>query len=157
MVDLIFKVKTTETLYLSDEWLSNGHWMIKRKDAHNMIGTRKHLRGLKEILKIKEGRYVLGKNKAPIPGPFPNFAIPDIEAGPRTKLWLSNEVRWRNGKLRSIALLNNKGNKIFVNPVYYALFEPFKLYGDGDMEPVLVRNKLDQDIGCIMPMRERVY
>ena len=59
MLEIKFKIGRNERLYVSDEYISNCHWAI-RKDALSAYAPKSLLNAFKHVSKLQVGSYVLG-------------------------------------------------------------------------------------------------
>ncbi len=70
-----FKIGKEERLVVSPEWISNGHWMLRRSVAEHVVKTNAAgMRSvLRPILNLKEGNYRSGMAHGPF-GVMPDMA-----------------------------------------------------------------------------------
>ena len=162
-----FRIRNNDDLYLTEKYICNGHWMMKREHAK--------LKGFKRFLDLKHGTYHFGSftsdrvreldqlipkrdNYRPMPTAKPHSVIWGEKHFGQINGYIyevpahEREVDTKDGKKTE----NVDAFKIGVSIDYVLLMDGYHAFAVNNISPILLLDgpTLNDDlVGVIMPMR----
>lgn len=159
-----FRIRNNDTVYVTDKYLCNGHWMIKHEHAK--------LKAFSKFLNLKSGRYLAGVHQS---DQVPNLdqLIPARDGyrlmsdKPKDVIWNPYHTGHINGYIYEVPEeeigpdaegkdCTLEALKIGVSIDYVLLLEGYHAFAKHPGHPILLLNgpTLNDDlVGVIMPMR----
>ena len=155
-----FNISKTESLHLTDKWITNGHWMVKRDKADSRTAPK----ALKTLLSLKLGSYRDGLSYG-----LTSETTPDCESIIPTRngyLPLSNHgnpetITFKQDSDEINAYIYKAGNgeseiKIGVAHKYVPLLRMGYVHVKAPTAPIIILDSEDLNgelIAIVMPMR----
>lgn len=149
-MNFVFRVQKDERLYVTYDWISNGHWMLRRSCA--FLGR------LKSISDLEPGYYSLGYAQPAeplvldilkvIPKNFDGFEA--AEVSDTARIWKLEG----GGFAVRFVIVKSKNFEAFIAPNYVDLLAKahhFKIKNEG---PVALFNADETLFGLVMPVRK---
>lgn len=157
MLKLQFKITSADRrVYVNDEWISNGHWLVRKRAAMN----DKHLKlVMKKWMHVLPGAYEGGEHLGP------DVKLPEFERVVATtasgdgyvEASLLGRVVYGPSTLpeiRAVFLDGGEGIRAAISPRYAGLLTMGRAYIKDATSPVIIRDAAGEVAAVIMPRRE---
>lgn len=154
---LQFQIPTHENrVYVGDEWISNGHWMIRKRAAM-------HVPSLKSVMKkwmsVIPGAYEAGEHLPDVNLPEFERVIASVTSGDGyIEAVLSGRVVYNKTtvlpEIRAVFLEAENGARAAIATRYAGLLAMGKPHIKDSTSPVIIRDGAGEVAAIIMPRRE---
>ena len=160
MIPLKFKLDRSGNHYTSPEWLSNGHWMLKRA----WVATRPELaKVLKPLVEARHGRHygAIDHDNAYNPE-APDFrnVIPSRDGYQEATLTNEARIGYGGNPLKPVSgglvgvFLASGSYRVCIGGAYMPLlFSATRILISDRLKPILLIDADDEICGVIMPVR----
>jgi hypothetical protein len=156
MIKIAFKLDPTGRLYKTDEYYSNGHWLVRRKYAQLNKAIAK---ALAPLAPLANGGYANGYKFERTVESTPDMdrVIPSRDGYVKAHLSGRATIRLEAGSVEAVELIpdefNSGGEAADIDPVYAPLLLLGTPHVRKQNEPVIVIANDDTIAAVIMPRR----
>lgn len=166
MIDLKFKLNKSDRFHVTDEYISNGHWLVSRKVLKNPHLDKPIRKVFEKTVHLSPGRYNEGLDR----GPESNIAAVDLKRLIPSKLsyeaatiteegFVANATKdSHTGLLKSMGVKLKSENKIaWIDVTYLPLVQCAigagnQIFIKDELTPVII-DVAGEFFAIIMPMR----
>lgn len=148
-----FTVGRSDRLYITEKYLCNGHWLVTRDCAANIMGPK----ALKPLLSVQHGTYFdgLSGGKSKDETPDTAQAIPKRDGYELLELDPVG-VEFKNSDWIGAYVFQGKGFRVGVAPQYVPLLRMGRAFAKDHTGPIIVLggdSLNDELVAVVMPMR----
>lgn len=153
MLNLTFKLDSKSRMYITDEFYTNGHWLVRRAS----LVKSKHLNSaFKPLVNMPNGSYDNGYKNERTKDTTPNIQsiIPSLS---EYKLaLLSGRVTIGYSQINQVEIESeDKSVNCLIDPLYLPLLSLGKVFIISGEKPIIITDEVDDTIvALIMPIRK---
>lgn len=148
MAKLKFSIKADERVFLSDKWICNGHWLVKREHAERN-------KSFDAVKNLRYGTYTLGYKKGHVSDDLPDFeqVIPNREGYEKAEFTGAAKFNPSSFEISSVEV-KSEGGSAWIGSRYAELLKLGEtwIHATNPTAPIRVEDQ-GEIVAVVMPVR----